>query len=87
MNCKELNQLFLSYLDNEVSFEEKEAIQAHLSVCPGCREDLGTLVASLTISALLSAATEIRLPYLLKGLTKDGLAWRKPVPETVRSLL
>jgi predicted anti-sigma-YlaC factor YlaD len=86
MNCEKVNQLLLSYLDNEVRPEEKEAIQAHLSVCNGCREDLGILVASLSISALLSAATEIRLPYLLRGLTKNGLTWRKPIPETLRSL-
>ncbi|MBM4461742.1 MAG: zf-HC2 domain-containing protein [Chloroflexi bacterium] len=86
MNCENVNQSLLSYLDNEVSFDQKEAIETHLCACNGCREDLGILVASLSISALLSAATEIRLPYLFRGSTKNGSTWRKPVPETLRSL-
>jgi uncharacterized secreted protein with C-terminal beta-propeller domain len=43
VNCKKVNQLLVSYLDNEVSPEEREAIQAHLSACYGCREELGAL--------------------------------------------
>lgn len=43
MNCKEVNQSLLSYLDNEVSPEEREAIEAHLSACSGCREEMEAL--------------------------------------------
>ena len=43
MNCKKVSQLLVGYLDNEVSPEEREAIQAHLSACYGCREELGAL--------------------------------------------
>jgi predicted anti-sigma-YlaC factor YlaD len=86
MNCEKVNKLLLSYLDNEVNSDEGEAVQAHLSACNGCRDDLGALVASLSISALLSAAADIRLPYLLRGLIKNGLTWRKPIPDTIRSL-
>jgi len=43
MNCKKIRQLLLSYLDNEVSPKEREAIEAHLSVCSGCRNELETL--------------------------------------------
>jgi predicted anti-sigma-YlaC factor YlaD len=86
MNCEQMSKLLLSYLDNEVNLEEREAIQTHLSTCSDCRDDLGALVASLSISALLSAAADIRLPYLLRGLNKNGLTWRKPVPDAIRSL-
>jgi predicted anti-sigma-YlaC factor YlaD len=86
MNCEQVNKLLLSYLDDEVNPEEREAIQAHLSVCSGCRDDLGALIASLSISALLSAAADIRLPYLLRGLMRNGLPWQKPIPDAIRSL-
>jgi len=43
MKCKKVNQLLVSYLDNEVSSEEREAIQAHLSACKGCREEMEAL--------------------------------------------
>ncbi len=46
MNCKEINQLLLSYLDNEVSTEERDAIVAHLSACPSCREELEALAST-----------------------------------------
>jgi predicted anti-sigma-YlaC factor YlaD len=87
VNCEQVNKLLLTYLDSEVNPEEGEAVQAHLSVCSGCRDDLGALVASLSISALLSAAADIRLPFVSRGLMKNGLTWRKPIPEAIRSLL
>ena len=46
MKCKEVNQLLLSYLDNEVSPKEQRAIKAHLSACPSCREELEALAST-----------------------------------------
>lgn len=47
MKCKECNQLLVSYLDNEVSPKEREAIQAHLAVCSSCSAELEALANTL----------------------------------------
>lgn len=46
MNCKEINELLAAYFDGEVIPEEREQIQAHLSACPHCREELEALAAT-----------------------------------------
>lgn len=47
MNCRDVNQLLLSYLDNEVNLKDREAINTHLSVCPACRDEMETLANTL----------------------------------------
>ena len=68
MNCKDINRLLTAYLDGEVTPEEQEQIQAHLSTCPHCREKLEAL-----------AATQNNLRQALKitaaGATPSPLAW------------
>ena len=68
MNCKKVNQLLLSYLDNEVSPEEREAIQAHLSTCSGCREEM---------EALAETQRELRqgLSVVAAGASAPSRAW------------
>jgi inhibitor of cysteine peptidase len=68
MNCKKVNQLLVSYLDNEVSPEEREAIQAHLSACNGCREEL---------EALAETQRELRqgLNMVAAGASASSHAW------------
>lgn len=38
--CEEYQELISSYIDNELSKEEKENFEAHLSSCPSCEEEL-----------------------------------------------
>ena len=68
MNCKDINELFTAYLDGEVTSEEQEQIQAHLSACQYCREELEAL-----------AATQKNLRHALKltaaGATPSPQAW------------
>ena len=45
MGCKEVKELLLSYLDNEAPPKERGAIEAHLSACPRCREELEALAS------------------------------------------
>jgi hypothetical protein len=40
MDCKDINTLLTAYLDGEVTREEQELIQAHLSICEHCRREL-----------------------------------------------
>ena len=43
MNCKDIREFLTTYLDGEVTSEEREQIRAHLSACPRCREELEAL--------------------------------------------
>ena len=59
MDCKEINELFASYLDGELTPTEKEQIQQHLDVCPLCREELDELsLAQTKLQQTLSVAAE-----------------------------
>ncbi|MBA7616467.1 hypothetical protein ES703_23763 [subsurface metagenome] len=48
MKCKDVTELLAAYLDNEVTSDEREQIEAHLSACPSCREELEPLAATQT---------------------------------------
>jgi len=46
MDCKSISELLAAYLDGEVTAKEGEQIEAHLSACPQCREELMALTAT-----------------------------------------
>ncbi len=43
MRCKEASQQLQLYLDNRLTIQQVRALEAHLSSCIACREDLATL--------------------------------------------
>ncbi|MCR4406868.1 MAG: zf-HC2 domain-containing protein [Anaerolineae bacterium] len=45
MKCREVNELLIAYLDNEVTPSERALIQAHLAGCDACQEELAALSA------------------------------------------
>jgi len=45
MKCREVNELLIAYLDNEVTPSERTLIQAHLAGCDACQEELAALSA------------------------------------------
>ena len=46
MDCNAISELLAAYLDGEVTSEEHEQIQTHLSVCQRCRGELEALAAT-----------------------------------------
>jgi hypothetical protein len=46
MKCKEINELLVAYLDEEVTPEERQQIEAHLTSCQKCREELRLLAST-----------------------------------------
>jgi hypothetical protein len=46
MDCKSISGLLAAYLDGEVTAEERGQIEAHLSACPQCSEELEALTAT-----------------------------------------
>ena len=43
MNCDVVSELFAAYLDNELTPEERSRVEAHLSGCSRCGEELKVL--------------------------------------------
>ena len=43
MNCEQAHEFFSDYLGKELSREQANALAAHLKICTGCREELGSL--------------------------------------------
>ena len=46
MNCQDVEELLIPYLDGELTKEAKEVIELHLSACPLCRRELESLSAT-----------------------------------------
>ena len=46
MECKDIDEMLISYLDGELTNEEKEVVELHLSTCPRCRRELEMLSAT-----------------------------------------
>ncbi len=46
MDCKTINELLAAYLDKEVTPDEERQVQAHLSACQRCQEEVKTLTAT-----------------------------------------
>jgi len=43
MECKEIKELLSNYLENDLSIQQKEEIERHLSVCKDCKAQLDSL--------------------------------------------
>ena len=43
MNCEEFKPLITGYLDNELSPDQQQSLEDHLSTCPGCTAELANL--------------------------------------------
>ena len=69
MNCKDIYELLIAYLDNEVSIAERATIEAHLHKCPQCRAELAEL--SATQSGLRDA-----LKITSEGVSPSPQAWK-----------
>lgn len=68
MNCNKVKELLISYLDNEVSHQDRDSIETHLAACPGCREEM---------EALAETQRELRqaLESMTAGVSPSPHAW------------
>ena len=46
MDCRDVSELLIPYLDGELSEEEREAVELHLSACLPCRKEFEALAAT-----------------------------------------
>jgi len=85
MKCQEMDQLFVAYLDNEVTPSERTLIQAHLAGCERCQEELAALSAlqsrvsqSIQLRAAQAAPSPqawSRLQARLAGEARPSPSW------------
>jgi len=99
MRCKRFGKLLAGYLDNELTTEEKMAVENHLTICPNCREELeGLALVQRDLSEALRLRSEEVSPSarvwekVRDNISKDshstfwdwiGGAFRNPVWRTV----
>lgn len=70
MNCQEVRNLLVAYLDNEVPSSERALIQAHLARCSACQQELAAL------SALRSRLSQF-LQLRAARVTPSPQAWSR----------
>jgi len=70
MECENVNQLSVAYLDGEVTTKEREEVEAHLATCHRCREELE---ASGTAQRKFRQAIEV----LTEEVTPSSKAWAR----------
>ena len=68
MNCGDVTQLLLGYLDDELSPKERESVKTHLSLCSNCRDEM---------EALANTIKELRqgLTVVAAGTSPSPYAW------------
>jgi hypothetical protein len=49
MNCKKIKKLLQLYIDEALTFGEKQLVEKHLETCPTCRAELKTLSAMVRL--------------------------------------
>jgi anti-sigma factor RsiW len=90
MTCDDARDLFSALVDDDLSSEERDALDAHLEVCPDCRRELEGFQRTV---ALVQAAPPVRAPagFVDRVLTAvrpppwyQRLARRLFVPLTVK---
>lgn len=74
MDCNDVRKKLSAYLDDELSFKERELVEKHLGLCSSCADEKRSL---LLISALMDEiATEDISPFfaerVIAGTKTDG---------------
>jgi anti-sigma factor (TIGR02949 family) len=80
MDCTQVNEMLTAYLDNEVTPEERQEIEAHLSTCPHCRKELEELRSAQKIlrRALKTQAADANPPPQSWSKFELGLEMQRP---------
>ena len=86
MNCEKFEELILTMPDGELTQEERDALAAHIAVCPHCREMYDTVRA---LSAELKAEPDLPSELhdeIMSAVRRDKRA-KKPAPVRLRRYL
>jgi anti-sigma factor RsiW len=75
MNCEQIRQNLLAYLDGEMSDAERAQIEAHLATCPGCAAELERMQALRMnlFDAVPAGLEHLRLPRDAEAQIRERL--------------
>lgn len=96
MNCKDVTERLLFYLDNELDAKAREALEIHVAECPACQKELQALSTTRDLlvrgfqTALPKAAPVwawIELEQRLAGASRDKVSRAKSLTTKAKSLV
>ena len=58
--CSQTRDLLSAYTDGQLDLNEQEKVDQHLKVCPACREELGSLQATVQLLHCVPQSTPLR---------------------------
>ncbi len=88
MNCRSAEPLFSSFIEDEISQEERRALESHLMQCRRCSLSLRELRATLSVlTDLPQAATSAHFEEDLMARIRSGEGLRPSVGDWFRELL
>ena len=74
LRCREVTEILDAYLDGSMPAPERERLEAHLAVCPGCVNYLEQLRATIRVTGALA---DDGLPAGTAGAVMDAFrAWK-----------
>jgi predicted anti-sigma-YlaC factor YlaD len=80
VTCREFIDFLSAYLDRELSTEEMDRFDGHLSVCPACVDYMKTYEHTIRLTRYLGSEPDSGLPDdVPEDLVKAILASRKKV--------
>jgi anti-sigma factor RsiW len=75
LTCHELVELITDYLEDALAPVERARLEAHLDVCPGCREYLAQMRQTISVMGRLSA--DSLDPQMSERLLQLFREWRR----------
>ena len=76
MTCEETQNLLDAYVDGELDWSSKVAIESHLQGCPPCSSVLASL--KLLVSAMQGRSLRFKAPEYLKSVVLSGIERASP---------
>ena len=62
MTCRELVEFLMSYMDEELAADQREVFEAHLTVCPPCKDYLETYRDTIRIGRVACREEDDAVP-------------------------
>ena len=75
MSCRELVELITDYLEGSLDAADRRRFEEHLTVCPGCRNYLEQMRATVRLTGALRAETIA--PRMREELLEAFKEWKQ----------
>ena len=75
MQCNEVRESLVAYLDDEVVAEERERIDSHLASCPACRMEQAGLDSTGDLLRLLGRDADSKIDLAARVIAEASNPW------------